>query len=283
MRIAGMMAGALALVALMAGCPNQGGPAAGKKGTVIVSVNQDKMSKEELDSLTPEGFTVTRENLPKVLDKWVSNTLLYQEAVRRGLDKEPEQVAAIERLRRDYLVNQLLDQLTDAAKPTQEEVFSYFTAHKDEFTYEVKIARIVMADSGMAAVTAAELAAGADFAKLAKERSQDALLAAGQESRYFSRGVGDPRMGGDPELEEQIFALGVGQSSGVISTSEGYQIVKLLDRKKTKAEVSFAEAAEYINAILAYRKAQAVVDSVLTELRTTAKIELKPDAYFEAK
>lgn len=276
MRVARAIAGALALVVLMAGCPQGSAP----KGTVIVSVNQDKMTKQELDSLTPEGFVVTRDNLPKVLDKWVSNTLLYQEAVRRGMDKEPEMVSKLERLRRDYLVNQLLDRLTESAKPSQEEVFSYFTQHKDEFTYEVKISRIVLPDSGMAAVTLAELQSGADFAKLAKERSQDALLQAGQESRYFSRGVGDPRMGGDPELEEAIFGLNVGQYSGVISTNEGYQIVKLLDRKKTKAEVTFAESAEYINAILAYRKSQALVDSVLTALRGTAKIEIKPDAYF---
>jgi peptidyl-prolyl cis-trans isomerase C len=276
MRVARAIAGALALVVLVAGCPQGSAP----KGTVIVSVNQDKMTKQELDSLTPEGFVVTRDNLPKVLDKWVSNTLLYQEAVRRGVDKEPEMVSKLERLRRDYLVNQLLDRLTESAKPSQEEIFNYFTQHKDEFTYEVKISRIVLPDSGMAAVTLAELQAGADFAKLAKERSQDALLQAGQESRYFSRGVGDPRMGGDPELEEAIFGLNVGQYSGVISTNEGYQIVKLLDRKKTKAEVSFAESAEYINAILAYRKSQALVDSVLTALRGTAKIEIKPDAYF---
>lgn len=279
MRLARIVA-MVAAVVLLAGCPSQGGPA---KGTVIVTVNQDRMSKEELDSLTPEGFVVTRDNLPKVLDKWVSNTLLYQEAVRRGMDKEQEMVSALERLRRDYLVNQLLERLTDAAKPTQEEVFGYFTAHKDEFTYEVKIARIVMGDSAMAAATLAELQAGADFNALAKERSQDALLAAGQESRYFARGVGDPRMGGDPGLEEQIFGLEVGQVSGVIATNEGYQIVRLLDRKKTKAEVSFAEQAEYINAIIAYQKAQTLVDSVLTDLRGKAKIELTPDAYFEAK
>jgi parvulin-like peptidyl-prolyl isomerase len=276
MRVARTIAGALALVVLMAGCPQGSAP----KGTVIVSVNQDKMTKQELDSLTPEGFVVTRDNLPKVLDKWVSNTLLYQEAVRRGLDKEPEMVSKLERLRRDYLVNQLLDRLTESAKPSQEEVFNYFNQHKDEFTYEVKISRIVLPDSAMAAATLAELKAGADFAKLAKERSQDALLQAGQESRYFSRGVGDPRMGGDPELEEAIFGLKVGEYSNIITTNEGYQIVKLLDRKKTKPEVTFAESAEYINAILAYRKSQALVDSVLTALRGTAKIDIKPDAYF---
>jgi hypothetical protein len=36
-----------------------------------------------------------------------------------------------------------------------------------------------------------------------------------------------------------------------------------------------------IEAILSYRRSQAMVDSVLTSLRASAKIELKPDVYFE--
>ncbi len=272
----------IALALLLAGCPNNAGPAAGKSaGTVIVSVNADRMTKEELDSLTPDGFKVTRENLPMVLDKWVSNTLLYQEAVRRGMDKEPEMRSRLERLRRDYLVNQLLDRLTDSVKPTQEEAFNYYLQHKDEFSYEVKISSIVLPDSGMAALTLAELNSGADFTRLAKERSADGT--GGQESRYLSRDFGDPRIGGDPDLAEAIFALAPGQHSGVVRTNGVFAIVKLLDRKKVKSDVTFAEVAEQVNAIVAYRKTQAAVDSLLAELRAQAKVEIKPDAYFGAK
>ena len=45
--------------------------------------------------------------------------------------------------------------------------------------------------------------------------------------------------------------------------------------------VTFAEAKDEIEAILSYRRSQAVVDSVLTALREKAKIELNPDAYFQ--
>jgi foldase protein PrsA len=172
--------------------------------------------------------------------------------------------------------------LTSAVKVQPATVLEYYNQHKDEFNYEVKIQRIVMVDSMMAEQTLIEIRAGGDFAKLAKERSQDALLEGGQESRYFSRGVGDPRMGGDPRLEEVIFAMTPGQVSDVVGTQEGYQIVRLVDRKKVKSETSFAEAKDYIEAILNYQASQVLVDSVLTDLRTKAKIELKPDEYFKA-
>ncbi len=269
--------------AFLAGCSSQQQKSApAMSGPVLANVDGDKLTVSELDSLSPEGFEVTRDNLPKILDKWVSNTLMYQEAVRRGIDKEPQVQAHLKRLERDYVVNELLDQLTTKVKVGQDAAMQYFNQHKDEFSYEVKIARIVMADSLMAAQTLAELKGGADFTKLAKERSQDAALEPGAESRYFARSIGDPRMGGDPAIAEAIFALEPGQLSDVIPSQEGYQIIKLVDKKKVKADVSFAQARDEIEAILSYRRSQAVVDSVLTSLREKAKIELKPDAYFQS-
>jgi len=272
---------ALAAAAFLAGCGSSQKGAPAMSGPVLASVNGDKLTGPELDSLSPEGFQVTRENLPKILDKWVSNTLMYQEALRRGVEKEPQIQARLKRIERDYLVNELLDRITTNVKVEQDQEMLYFNQHKDEFSYEAKIARIVLADSLMAAQTLTELKAGADFAKLAKERSQDVALEAGQESRYFARNVGDPRMGGDPAVAEAIFALSAGQISDVVPSQEGYQIIKLVDKKKVKADATFLEARDEIEAILSYRRSQAVVDSVLTSLREKAKIELKPDAYFE--
>ena len=273
-------AAVVAAAIFLSGCNKpKSGPAL--SGPALASVNGDKLTAQELDSLSPAGFQITRENLPKILDKWVSNSLMYQEAVRRGIDKEPQVQDHIKRLERDYLVNDLLDRLTSGGKVGQDQEMQYFNQHKDEFTYEVKIARIVMADSLKAAQTLAELKSGADFTKLAKERSQDVALEAGQESRYFARSIGDPRTGGDPAVAEAIFALSTGQISDVVPSQEGYQIIKLTDKKKVKADVTFADVKDEIEAILSYRQSQVMVDSVLTALLEKAKIELKPDVYFQ--
>ena len=263
------------VVLLFAGCP------AKPKGGVLAKVNNDVLTKDEFDQLVPEGYEVTQENLPEVLDKWVSNTLMYEEALKRKLDQDPEVKAALKRLERDYLVNQLLEEITGSSSVSQAELLEYFNAHKDEFLYEVKIMRIVMPDSMLAEKTLAEIQAGANFQALAKERSQDMLLEGGQESRYFARGVGDPRMGGDPSVEEAIFSLNPGQVSSVIPSQEGYQIVRLVDRKKVKETVTLAEVREYIEAVLTYRKNQEAVDRLLSSLREQAKIQLTPEAYFK--
>jgi parvulin-like peptidyl-prolyl isomerase len=264
------------------GCGEQQDKVPGATGAVVARVNADKLTSSELDSLAPDGFEFDETNLPRILDKWVSNALMYQEAVRRGINKETKVTNHLQRLERDYLVNELLERLTEGARASDADVMAYYNLHKDEFAYEVKIQRIMMADSMAAVATLAEIRAGGDFTKLAKERSRDMLLEGGQESRYFARGVGDPRMGGDPTLEEVIFALAPGQVSDVVATQEGYQVVKLVDKKKVKSETSLAETRDYIEAVLSYRRSQMIVDSVLTELRAKAKIEVAPDAYFGA-
>ncbi len=262
----------LALLVVGAGCPGSQ-----PEGTVIATVNNDHLTKDQFDGLLQDRVQVDRQNLPQILDKWVANALMYQEAIRRGLGDDPETKLYVERLERDYLVNQLLQKLTATVSVSQTELLDYHNAHKDEFSYEVKIMRIVMSDSMLAERTLAEIRAGGDFKQLARERSQDRLLEPGQESNYIPRGVG----GGDPTLEEAIFALKKGEVSDVLSNQEGFQIIKLVDRKKVKGEVSFAETKTYIDAVLGYRKGEVLVDSLLTELRAGAKIELRPDAYFE--
>ncbi len=263
------------VLGVFVGCPSE------PKGESIARVNNDYLTREEFEALVPEGFAINAENLPKILDRWVSNSLMYQEAVDRGLDKDEDVVTYVERLKRDYLVNTLLERITSAVSVSQTELIEYFERHKDEFSYEVKMLRIVLPDSMLAVRTLEDIRAGADFKKLAQERSQDILLDGGQESRYFSRGVGDPRMGGDPNVEDAIFALQKGEVSDVVPSQEGYQIIKLTDRKKVKGEVSLGEVKDYIEAVLSYRKSQELVENTLSALREKATIELNPDVYFQ--
>ena len=266
----------LGLLLYATGCPDSK-PA----GKVVVETGEDRLTKQELAALAPEGFVITRDNLSFILDKWVSNSLMYQEALRRGIKDDPKVLVYLQRLERDYLVNELLRRLTEEVVVSQTEMLDYFGANRDGFADEVKIMRIVASDSMLAVQTLVEIRAGADFNRLARDRSQDRLLPAGEESGFLPRGFGDPRGGGDPALEEAIFALQKGEVTDVVSTQEGFQLVKLVDRRKVKADPSFAEVQDYIRAILTYRKGEALVDSLLAELRGRTKIELRPEAYFE--
>ena len=269
----------LAVVVLLAGCGKSGGQRSAPvlAGPVLASVDGDKLTKAEFDSVFSKGDKVAPDSLQRLLDNWVSLTLLYREALRRGIGKEAKVQMFLKLLERQSLVGVLGDRLTSSVTVGQDQVWQYFTQHKDDFSSDVKIARIVLPDSLAAVQTLAELKGGADFKKLAEERSVDQMFPGGRETPYMSRT--DIR---DPAAADEIFALSPGQFSDVMPGPDGYQVIKLVDKKKTRADVSFAEAKDGIEEFLKYRRGQALVDSVLTSLREKAKIELKPDAYFES-
>lgn len=79
----------------------------------------------------------------------------------------------------------------------------------------------------------AQIKAGADFAKLAQENSEDPGSAAnGGDLGYFGKG----KM--VPEFENAAFALQVGQVSELVRTVYGFHIIKVIDKKDDQVKAS---------------------------------------------
>jgi len=67
--------------------------------------------------------------------------------------------------------------------------------------------------------------AGADFEKLARENATSPSRKAGGDLGYISKGQAPP------DFEKAVFALEVGEVSGVLETQDAYQIIKVTDRR----------------------------------------------------
>lgn len=252
-----------------------------KKEPALAKVGNASLTKKELSAQIPSGIRLTSENVSSLIDKWINTELLYQEAKKRGIDKDDTVQVQINQLIKELLVNKLLEQEMDKINVTRQEVFDYFTRHKEDFLSEVKISRIVLSDESLAYRVRSQLIAGADFKTLAQNLSQDRVLEKGTESKYFSRGVGDPRSGGDPNLEEAIFALEKNQISDVIKSQEGFQIVKLIDRQKVKKDIALADVEDYINSVISYRKSREMLDSMIQNLKAKTTTSQSPELFFK--
>ena len=94
-----------------------------------------------------------------------------------------------------------------------------------------------------------QLEAGADFAMLATEFSEDAGTATnGGDLDYFSRG----RM--VPEFETAAFALEPGQTSDIVQTQYGFHIIKVVDKKPAVTQ-SFDDVRPQIEDLLKRQRA----------------------------
>jgi len=86
----------------------------------------------------------------------------------------------------------------------------------------------------------ARIRAGEDFAKVAREVSEDKVSGenGGDLVSYYTRSLGFEAKQGklEPEFEEALYALKDGEISGVVRTSIGYHIIKRIDSHKPTFE-----------------------------------------------
>ena len=111
----------------------------------------------------------------------------------------------------------------------------------------------------------AKVKSGADFAELAKQRSQDEASAKkGGDLDYFGKGTMVP------EFDKVAFSMQPGQISDLVKTQYGYHIIKLVDKKPATTK-SLAEVRTQIEDQLKWEQAQTqaqkLADQVATELK----------------
>jgi peptidyl-prolyl cis-trans isomerase C len=108
---------------------------------------------------------------------------------------------------------------------------------------------------------------GADFASLARQHSEDGSAQAGGDLNYFGPGQMVPA------FEKAAFSLQVGHVSDVVETQFGYHIIKVTDRRASRA-VPFDEVKERIAGYLRQQRQQEKTNALIEQLRAKAKVEV---------
>ncbi|KAB2956988.1 MAG: hypothetical protein F9K18_12970 [Thermoanaerobaculia bacterium] len=205
------------------------------------------------------------------LDKVIDRRLLLQEAYRLGLDGIPavhERVAAYAENRG---VQELIAREIKAkAKPTEAEILD---AWEKRTTTLYQVLQIVVATREDAEDVARRLASGADFGELARERSI---------ARTRFRGGMIPSVGWgtmSPEWEAAVFALEPGQTSAPFETAEGWEIVRLVNRRAVE-KPDLGKARGRISTILEQRGLEARRRAFSEELWAKYHARLAPGVEF---
>ena len=109
---------------------------------------------------------------------------------------------------------------------------------------------------------------GADFAALARERSQDAGSAPnGGDLGFFPKGQFTPN------FEAAAFSIKPGTVSGLVETPFGFHIIKVIARRPPRT-VPFAEASGDIKQFLAQGQHNAKLEQLVTQTKAKSKVEI---------
>lgn len=164
-------------------------------------------------------------------------------------------------------------QLRERVKLSDADLQAYYTEHKAEFTQEEQVrARhiLVMINDQRNEAQArqrieqaqAQLAAGKDFAAVAREFSDDtASKAAGGDLGYFGRGAMVE------EFSNAAFGAQAGQRVGPVKTQYGFHVIEVTD-KKPGGERPFEQARPQIQALLSAERVQSLAETRAKEVAT---------------
>ena len=161
----------------------------------------------------------------------------------------------------DIMVNKMISQLQASVKVEPDDL------------REIRASHILIKKGPNAQKTAEDLLAqlkkGADFAALAKAKSDDPGTAQrGGDLGYFASGQMVP------EFEKAAFKLKVGELSQVVETSFGYHIIKLTDSRLRKIDAPKGQTVD-LNSLILRQKQGMVYQLWMRDLTQKAKIEIE--------
>ncbi len=253
------------------------------KKDVIASVGDEVITKQEFEdeiqSLPQAYQAIAKQNRKEFLNSLVNKKLLIAEAKKENLENSPEVKKYMEKAKDELMVQQLLkDKVLDKVKITDEAVKAYYDSNADQFKdpEKFKASHILLKSEAEANAVLAELKAGADFGKVAKEKSEDP----GSRDKegdigYFSKG--------DlvPEFEDAVSKMKVGDVSAVVKTALGYHIIKLTDKKES-AKKDFKDVEQDIKNRLTVENQMKAYDGLIESLKKGQKIDIN-QAFLDEK
>ena len=285
----------IAVVGLLAGCgkffpkkpvkevPKVESQVQEVKGTVIARVNNQPITLEGLNEEVenynkyvpadrPEGKIDTRDKkLTYLKNELIRRSLLAQVAADRGLDKKEELQKALNNLKQNLLVAELVKSETENIEATSTEIEDYYNQYKEQLKEpeERRIREIVVVAENDARDVLIELLKGADFAALAQMRSISASAKNGGDLGYIKKGLKSP------QFDEVAFSLTLeaGRTSNYFKGPEGYYILKLEAKRESKAK-SLSELWDDIKNGLRFLKQQKKIEELISKLSADARIEV---------
>ncbi|MEI8395878.1 MAG: peptidylprolyl isomerase [Rhodospirillaceae bacterium] len=237
---------------------------------VVARVNGSEIHRSEvvqtLSNLPPQVRQMPPEMVfPAVLEQLVNTKLVVTAAIAAKVSDEPDFKEKLKRaeervMQEVYLTRAVKTRITEDMLKARYKKFQDENPPQDE----VRASHILVATEAEAKALLEQLKAGADFAKLSKEKSTDTAAAAqGGDLGWFSR---------DAMVQPFSEAAFKGTPGKVIETPVhtqfGWHVIRVDERRK-----STPPALDDMRSDLENEMSQEVVQAVVGELRSKAQIE----------
>ncbi len=235
-------------------------------GTTITE-NQFLKKVEALPKAVPIGTVERKKDL---IGSMASEHFLLKEALRRGLDRDPDVKELMDVARKKILVAKLIEKEVDQKIHVNgDEVAKYYEFHKEEFMTPLllRASHILVKTEEDAILIKTALDAGSDFEETARLKSMDATAIRGGDLGFFQKGQFVP------EFEKVVFSMKKGEISDPVKTPFGYHVIRLNDRVEPRLRELKAVKGVVEERLVLEKRSQAFKELV-QKLKGNVKIEV---------
>lgn len=235
-------------------------PALAKDQPVAATVNGKPIYESQVSEFTggPENL-----NRAQVLGELVTEELVYQDAVKQGLDKNKDVQREIERMRKRVVASAAVQKVLSKNPVTEEETKAEYEKLKARKEYKAR--HILVESQAKAEEIIKELNGGAKFADLATKYSTDPGAKNGGDLGWFpAEQMVPPFAAAVRSLQKDEY------TKSPVQTNFGWHVILLEDTRDMQAP-PYADVKDRIKGALQQKR----VGQYLEKLRATAKVEVK--------
>ncbi len=247
------------------------GTALAAEDTPVATVNGKPISQKVYEMYLRQrqreagksGQSVNRE---QIINELVNRELLYQDALKKGIDKDPQVQFAIEQMKRNILIQGNVARLGREHPISDADVKKeYDNAVKAMNVNEFKARHILLKSEDEAKAVIKELEKGAVFSDVAKAKSIGPSGKDGGDLGWFKA---DQMV---PEFANAVKQLKKGEYTKTpVKTQFGWHVIKLEDTRKA-IPPSYEDVSGQLKSMMRTQQLQDYVG----KLRMEAKVEIK--------
>jgi peptidyl-prolyl cis-trans isomerase C len=231
-------------------------------GTPISRADYDFYTKRLLQGRPNTELTPEQKN--QILDEMISMQLIASQAVKDGLEKDPDVATSLQVLRLRILADAESQKYLKDKEPTDAELHAEYdtaVAGLDKTEYHARHILVPTKEAAEAAIK--KIKGGAKFDDVAKAESTDSSKASGGDLGWFTLA----RMA--KPFSDAVKTLKKGEMTQVpVQTQFGWHVIKLEDTRESPPP-PFEQVKQQVGQGVMQKKLAAYVDG----LKKTAKIE----------
>jgi len=246
------------------------------EGPIVARVGNDYLTLAELKESIPAEYSdvITRDQNVLYVRQWINTEILYQEAVRLGIDQEPVIKARLERMRKDLLSTELMSRSASRAgiEISDQAVREYYESNREQFVREYNVVRyedIVVPDMNQA-FEIRRTVTHETFKNVAKNYSKTPGL---EESAPYVALDAIP-----PKLRNAIITTtALPAIIGPYGVEDGYHVLRVTGKYDKGTIASIDEVRDEIVSRLSSITQKGETERLISEIRARSDVEFNVD------